>query len=563
MTNLPPQGFTRLAGSTRDLPSNAQAIGPLDPTEQIEVSVYLRDPAAGQDVGTASEHAQQPGPRLTRAEYASAHQATAEDIAKIQNFAQQHHLTVGSVDPVGRKIVLSGAVSDMTSAFAVDLQRYQYDNVTFRGRTGHVHVPTELEQVVTGVFGLDDRPQAKPLYRFQKAEKKSFPHQLVDQFRSPRVQQNGYTTPHVAQLYDFPTSLDGTGECIGLIELGGGYNTTDLTTYFQQLQLSAPDVVSVAVDGGSNSPTGDPGSADGEVVLDIEVAGSIAPKARIAVYFTPNTDRGFLDAITQAIHDTTNAPSVLSISWGGPESGWTSQAMQAMDQAFQTAATLGVTICCAAGDNGSGDGVNDQEAHVDFPASSPNVLGCGGTTLNSANNTVSSEVVWNHLATNNGATGGGISDEFGIPTWQNNAKVPTSINTNKRVGRGVPDVGGDADPQTGYQIYVDGQSMPIGGTSAVAPLWAGLIALFNQKIGKPVGFLNPFLYQNYQSLQQTKALRDITSGNNGGYKAGPGWDACTGLGTPDGTLLLDALVQTTTTPAPALSTVKNTSQQQN
>jgi kumamolisin len=562
MTNLPPQGFARLAGSTRHLPDNAKAVGPLNPQEQIEVSVYLRDPAAGQDVGTASEHAQRPGSRLNRSEYASTHRATSEDLTQVQDFAQHHQLTVSNVDPVGRKIVLTGSAANMMTAFAVDLQRYQYESGTFRGRTGHIHVPTELGQIVTGVFGLDDRPQAKPLFRFRHVEKNSFTHQSAEQFRFPRIQTSSYTTPQVAELYDFPTSLDGTGECIGLIELGGGYKDTDLATYFQQLKLSAPAVVSIGVDGGSNSPSGDPSSADGEVVLDIEVAGSIAPKARIAVYFAPNTDRGFLDAITQAIHDTTNAPSILSISWGGPESSWTAQAMQAMDAAFQTAATLGITICCAAGDNGSGDGVNDQKAHVDFPASSPNVLGCGGTTLNSSNNVVSSEVVWNNTASNNGATGGGISDTFDLPTWQSSAHIPTSTNADKRVGRGVPDVAGDADPQTGYQIYVDGQSIPIGGTSAVAPLWAGLIALFNQKMGKSVGFLNPFLYQNYQSLQQAKALRDVTTGNNGSYTAGPGWDACTGLGTPDGTLLLDALAKTTTpAPAPSLSTAKKASYQ--
>jgi len=199
---------------------------------------------------------------------------------------------------------------------------------------------------------------------------------------------------------------------------------------------------------------------------------------------------------------------------------------------------LGVTVCCAAGDNGSGDGVNDGKAHVDFPASSPYALGCGGTRLEATNNTVTSEVVWNDGP--NSATGGGISDVFNLPPWQANAGVPPSIN-DQHVGRGVPDVAGDADPQTGYQVRVDGQDAVFGGTSAVAPLWAGLIALINQERGQPIGYLNPILYQNYAQLAQAKALRDVTSGNNGGYAAGPGWDACTGLGTPDGTKLLNTL----------------------
>ncbi len=384
---------------------------------------------------------------------------------------------------------------------------------------------------MVGVFGLDDRPQAHPHVRYYK------PIAIIP---ATEAVVTSYTPPQVAQLYDFPTDVDGKGQCVGLIELGGGYADQDLSTYFQQLGIATPQVVSVPVDGGKNIPNGDPNGADGEVALDIEVVGSIAPGARIAVYFAPNTDRGFLDAITQAIHDTANGPSVISISWGGPESGWTAQAMQTMDQAFQAAAALGITVCCASGDNGSRDGVNDQQAHVDFPSSSPYALGCGGTRLTGTGGKVTGETVWNDAATNGGATGGGISDQFGLPTWQMGVNIPPSVN-NRHVGRGVPDVAGDADPQTGYQVYFDGQSTPIGGTSAVAPLWSGLIALLNQKRGKAVGYLNPFLYQNYQQLAQNRALRDVTTGNNGDYKAGPGWDACTGLGTPDGSLLLTAL----------------------
>jgi kumamolisin len=348
------------------------------------------------------------------------------------------------------------------------------------------------------------------------------------------------TPPQIAKLYNFPTGANhnGSGQCIALIELGGGYKSKDLRTYFQQLNVSMPKVTSVSVDHGHNHPAGKPNSADGEVDLDIEVAGSIAPGAHIVVYFAPNTDRGFLDAITKAIHDTTNYPSVISISWGSAESSWTAQAMQVMDQAFQAAAAVGVTVCCAAGDNGPTDGVTDGKAHVDFPASSPYALGCGGTRLETLNNQLS-EVVWNDGP--NSATGGGVSDFFDLPTWQTNVGVPASVNSDHRVGRGVPDVAGNADPQTGYQVYVDSQSVVFGGTSAVAPLWAGLIALMNQQRGKSVGYLNPILYQNYQRLSQANALRDVTSGNNGAYSAGTGWDPCSGVGTPDGAKLLDAL----------------------
>ncbi len=543
MANVPPRDFKRLAGSERNLPANARQVGPVDPNELIEVSVYLRDPATSSLVGDSSEYAQQPGQRITRAEYIAKHSATPEDLAKVEAFAREHNLTIVETDPVGRKVVLSGTAAALMTAFGTDLQRYEYEGGTFRGRTGHLHIPSELEQIVVGVFGLDDRPQARPHLRYYDPATTALRTRAgTTSYTLPRI---AYTPSQLSQLYNFPTGLDGRGQCIALIELGGGYSDQDLNTYFQQLGISTPQVISVSVDGGQNSPAGDPKSADGEVALDIEVVGGIAPGARIAVYFAPNSDRGFLDAITQATHDSTNNPSVISISWGGPEASWTAQAMQAMDQAFQAAAALGITVCCAAGDNGSGDGVNDQQAHVDFPASSPYALGCGGTRLESANNQVTSEVVWDDSSTGGGATGGGISDVFGLPTWQANAHVPPSIN-DQHVGRGVPDIAGNADPQTGYLVYVDGQSAPIGGTSAVAPLWAGLIALLNQKRGRAVGYLHPFLYQNYQQLVQNKALRDVTSGNNGGYAAGPGWDACTGLGTPDGTQLLNALIASQT-----------------
>jgi kumamolisin len=295
-----------------------------------------------------------------------------------------------------------------------------------------------------------------------------------------------------------------------------------------------PNVTAVSVDGGANLPT-NPNGADSEVMLDIEVAGSIAPAAKIAVYFTPNTDQGFLDALTTAIHDTTNNPSVISISWGGPESSWTQQAMTAFDNACQSAAALGVTITVACGDNGSTDGVSDGANHVDFPASSPNVLACGGTQISTSGTSLTGEVVWDDLSAGGGATGGGVSAVFPLPTWQQNANVSGA--TNGGTGRGVPDVAGDAAPSTGYQIQVDGQSEVVGGTSAVAPLWAGLIALMNQQLGKPLGFLNPQIYP----LLGSAAFNDITQGNNGAFSAGPGWDACTGLGSPEGSSLLAGL----------------------
>jgi kumamolisin len=345
-----------------------------------------------------------------------------------------------------------------------------------------------------------------------------------------------YTASAVAKLYSFPTAGSGSGQTVAIVELGGGYKAADLTAYFSKLKISpAPSVTAVSVDGASNKPVGNPNSADGEVLLDIEVVGAIAPTAKIAVYFAPNTDQGFLDAITTAVHDNARKPSVVSISWGGAESTWTAQSLSAYDQAFQDAGLLGVTVCCASGDDGSTDNVTDGAAHVDFPASSPNVLACGGTRLESSGGKISKEVVWN-TGSGNGASGGGVSDHFPLPAYQAGAKVPVSVNPAHFKGRGVPDIAGDADPATGYQIHVDGKDAVFGGTSAVAPLWAALIALINQQLGKPVGFLNTTLYAKGAS-----ALHDITAGTNGAYQAGAGWDACTGLGSPSGQALLTAL----------------------
>jgi kumamolisin len=516
-----PKKHILLAGSERAPLAGAREIGPANPNEVVDVTIRLRSRAGKKPIVNADEFTKPIENRtiLSRKQFEQTHGADPDDIARIESFAREHGLTVTEKSAARRTVILSGTVVKMNEAFGVQLKQYQYPSGTYRGRTGSVQLPAELQDVVEGVFGLDNRPQAKPHFR-RRRERVGVRADAT----SP-----SYTPLQVATLYDFPEG-DGSGECIGLIELGGGFKPTDLSNYWSQLNLTeTPTVEAVSVGKGRNHPTGDPNGPDGEVMLDIEVSGSIAPGAKIVAYFAENTDAGFLNAITTAVHDSTNNPSIISISWGGPESSWTDQAMTSMDEAFQSAAAMGVTICVAAGDDGSTDGVSDGLNHVDFPASSPNVLACGGTRLVASGNTITTETVWNELANNEGATGGGISDVFPLPSYQSAAGVPPSANPNHKIGRGVPDVAGDADPTTGYDTLVDGQSGVIGGTSAVAPLWAGLIALINQSIGKPAGFINPLLYQNMGDFHE------ITSGNNGAYTAGPRWNACTGLGSPIGT----------------------------
>jgi kumamolisin len=420
--------------------------------------------------------------------------------------------------------MLNGTVKDLNSAFGTEIRHVQHSSHTLHCRSGSLTIPANLEPVIEGVFGLDNRPQAKAHFRLRK--KKAGPNQAA---------AVSYSPVQVAEAYNYPTGVTGTGQCIAVIELGGGYNTSDLNSFFQNLGITPPAVTAVSVDGATNSPTGDPSGPDGEVELDLEVSGSIAPGVQLAAYFAPNTDQGFIDAVNTAANDATLKPSIISISWGGPESSWTEQSRNSLNSACEDAATMGVTVLVAAGDDGASDGISGGALTVDFPASSPYVVACGGTSLQLSGETIESEQVWNDLSENEGATGGGVSQVFALPTYQDSANVPKA--PNGFVGRGVPDVAGDADPETGYNVVVDGQQSVIGGTSAVAPLWAGLFALVNQSLRKNVGYVNSLLY----SAQEEATFHDITSGNNGGYSAGSGWDACSGLGSPDGAALLAAL----------------------
>jgi kumamolisin len=535
---------------------NASLVGKAEGKREIRVSIILNRQ-------TKLDIPSLKGRQLSREEYAASYGASQKDFDAVRAFAKANGLTVDPKNSslLRRRVELRGTISAFNQAFGVELSDYESSGgrqkgARFHAIVGSVNVPKELVGSVEAVLGLDDRPIATPKLRIRRNA-------------SPTANQDAgtFVAPQVAKVYYFPAAPAGTsggaGQTIGIIELGGGYNAADISNYFSQtVGITPPTVTAVTLDGGSNDPT-NANSADAEVLLDIEVAGSVAPGANIVVYFTTNTDQGFQDAISTAIHDAANNPSVISISWGGPESSWSQAAINSMDTTCQSAAALGITITVASGDSGSTDGENGN--NVDFPASSPHVLGCGGTALTASNGQRQSEVVWNDQASGGGATGGGVSMVFPLPTWQASAGVPTSTATKTKHkkptehnekdtatpeaakkaagtgGRGVPDVAGDASPETGYQILVDGEQEIVGGTSAVAPLWAGLIALLNQKLGKNVGFLNPQIYPLGEA-----PFFDITSGNNGAFSAGTGWDPCTGLGSPNGQLLLASLQGSTT-----------------
>ena len=514
-----------LAGSERAILPGASCVGRANPNERVQISVIVRRQSQDQFTQLVRQFEQgtPSAAPLAREEFEKRFGASAQDITAVREFARQHGLQTVSDDPARRCVILSGTVEQLNAAFEVDLLQYAHPRGKYRGREGVITVPTALANIVTAVLGLDNRPQAHTQFRFRPP------------IRAAQAGTISYVPTNLATIYRFPDGT-GAGQCVGVIELGGGYNTSDLQTYFSGLGLAPPTVVAVPVDGGHNRPTGDANGPDGEVTLDIEVAGSIAPAAKIAVYFAGNTDTGFVDAVSSAVHDQVNRPSVVSISWGASESTWTQQAMQAFNEVLQEAATLGVTVCVACGDSGSTDGVSGRSNHVDFPASSPYALACGGTSLHTSGTTIKSEVVWND-GLQGGATGGGVSTVFALPTWQQGLKtLSTEGQQSALAKRGVPDVAGDADPETGYTVLIDGTATVVGGTSAVAPLWAGLIARINSARSTPVGFINPKLYTSAPA-----PCNDITQGNNGAYSAAPGWDACTGLGSPDGQKIAAAI----------------------
>jgi kumamolisin len=571
-----------LPGSNRRPLAGAIVVGAVDSDQRIEITLQVRRKLGSDLDATVNKIASQglaDRKYLTRAELASQAGADPADFSKIDAFAHDHSLTVVEADVARRTVKLSGRVADFSAAFGVKLKRYKAGAISYRGRTGSLTIPAELKGIIERVLGLDDRPVVTTHYRLLSQAQNSRAARAGRRGRKgakqPRAaktdQVTSYTALQIAGIYDFPSGLDGTGQTVALIELndvdaqgnptGAGYATSDLQTYFQGLGIPMPSVSPVGVDGGANLP-GHDADADGEVTLDVEVAAAIAPGAKFAVYFGTNTDDGFVQVVSAAVHDDVRKPGIVSISWGQAEETTTSQMLEGLQEILQEAAALGVTVCVAAGDDGSADmekNVWDDKPHVDFPASSPFALACGGTTLNASSGPGAPvETVWNRGA-KGGATGGGVSNFFPKPSYQANVKVPTPAN--KAGGRGVPDVSADADPYTGYSVVLGGTKQGIGGTSAVAPLYAGLIARINQSLtgggGNAVGLINTLLYA--QSIP-AGVFHDVTSGNNdiyhdlhGEFGAGQGWDACTGLGSIDGAKLLAALPKQQPEPPPGPS----------
>jgi len=543
----------RLEGSTREKAKNAEVVG-VPRAEEFEVTVMVRRKKELPAPETYAAIKASERERVSCEEHAAEYGASADDIAKVEAFARENGLRVVRSSAAERSVVLAGTPDAFNKAFDVSLKTYKTATQTYRGREGDISIPENLRGVITSVTGLDNRPFARPHFRVHRGALRAVgaAHGAAATAHAVNIPE-GFAPNQIAALYNFPSGLTGKGQTVAILELGGGFRSEELNTYFRSIGVTPPKVTAGSYPGGGTNSPGtdalDPQNPDVEVMLDIQVVGAVAPDANIVVYFAPDaSDNSFLGVMNAIIHDTVNRPDIVSISWGGPEDEGTAQFRKEFDQMLQSAAHMNITVCAASGDNGSADfRANDPNwdgrAHVDFPASSPNIVACGGTQITVAGNQITGEVVW-HDGQNDG-TGGGVSREFRLPPYQKGVGVPDAVNPTGPIKRGVPDVSGDAAPGSGYRVLCDGQAFPdpaknlppVGGTSAVAPLWAGLTALLNEGLGHPMGLPNALLYK----LVGTAAFNDVTSGNNGDYQAKAGWNPCTGLGSPNGAKLLQAL----------------------
>lgn len=524
-----------LSGSIRRAVTGARLIARTDPETDIHVTVVLArrnniDRARLREHALARPHER---PATDHAGFARDYGASEASMGAMRVFADKYGLRITQTDVARRVVELSGSVADMERAFGTELHDCEFETgasgarahsaeskkPVYRGRRGPILLPTAVLPHVVAVLGLDNRPVARPKLR-------------------PRGAGISYTPKQLATLYGFPSGM-GVGQTIALIELSGNYSASDLAQYFAGIGSAAPPTVrAVNVGGAVPAPYGQDPNSDGEVMLDIEVVGGIAPEAAIVVYFAANTDEGFYQAASLAVHDP--ATTAVSISWGSPEKDWSAQSMDAWNSLGQTATLLNVPIFVAAGDHGCADEMQsdagfDSQRHADFPGTCRDgVISCGGTALQ-VNPPGLSETVWNNA--NGWATGGGVSAYFQAPEWQSGLSAEGG---SPLLMRGIPDVAGVADPQTGIQVLVHGAPDVTGGTSAVAPQWAALTALLSEQLSRKAGFFLPLLYQH------SGTTRDVVSGNNTvfgveGYVAQAGWNACTGLGSPDGQKLLALL----------------------
>ncbi len=531
--------FIAIPGSERVPVPGAKATRAADAEAWLEVTLKLVRRAALPAVD------ERPSRLYTADELGAQFGADPASVTLVEDTFSALGLTVISSDAATRSVKLAGPVSAMENAFQVRLIEFAAARGNYRGRVGALHVPAAVAKIVEGVFGLDNRRVVRRRPDGDR-QRRAFAHAAA---AAAPAKRPWFYPAELAAAYDFPEG-DGSGQVIGLLEFGGGYFPDDLAAFAKAAGLaSTPTVVPISVD---KMPTDTKDEAVGEVMLDVEVVAGICPKATIPVWFSQFTEKGWVDALDAAMHDKQHQPHVLSISWGYAEDAdmWTAAAVNQVNQALHEAALMGITVCVAAGDDGSSDGITDGHAHVDFPSASPFVLAVGGTLLRTG--AKRSERAWKDgdglRANGGGATGGGVSARIARPAWQAGIDV-VPVNPGQLAGRITPDVAANASANTGYFVVADGQTEISGGTSASAPLWASLVARMNQQLaasGKRVGYLTPLLYG--KSALGNAGCNDIHAGDNdtatvGGFKSAVGYDAVTGWGSPKGKDLLAALTK--------------------
>ncbi len=519
-------GSVRLPDSYRALATGARRIGNASPNDEVEVTITLRGPqlpAPDEVTGSA----------IDRATFAARYSADPDDVAKVKDELTKLGLSVSDVSPVTRSMHVSGTVQQLDAAFGVSLGIYQSDDQgQFRGREGHICVPAPLAGIITGVFGLDDR-------------------RVADRANVPVQAAAALTPTDLEALYQFPPG-NAAGQTIAIAEFSGAYTEADVRAFCQEYDRPLPAITPVVLERGADQQQVAEWSS--EVTMDVEIVAALCPAASITLYFARSNQKGWIDLLNAVANTEPLPPVAVSVSWGFPEDSqaWSESALTEINQRLQTVAMLGVTVCAAAGDDGAGDRMNDRRAHVNFPASSPFVLGVGGTMLTGE---PPAEVVWwvapgDRRVEGSGSTGGGVSAKWDRPAWQ--TVHVESLNAGSRDGRIVPDVAALAG-EPYYDLIIGGADDQSGGTSAAAPLWAALLARVAAGLPDPGQrrFLTPLLYGAAPGGQAVGSTicTDITSGDNEspgppqGYVAGIGYDAVTGWGTPRGTSIAQFLAQ--------------------
>lgn len=454
--------------------------------------------------------------------------ATPEALQAVEDFANAYSLDIVNKKNRERWVSLRGTVENVENALDISIRKFYLQGNPYYFHKGEVAVPKALNGLVEAVTGINQEPiKCEKIFPDEKKLKEA-------QLKGLAVMPQDY-----AKLYNFPENLDGTGQCIGLISLGGGYKDTCLESYFEKINIPLPGISWVSVDEAQNDPMQNL-FYDYEVYMDIEIAAALAPGAKIVMYFAPNTAAGVIKAIKKAVYDSENNPGIISMSWGCLENVFSTIEKRALNHVLMEAAAKNVTVIVSSGDHGSSGTNSPDGLNVQIPAANPYVLAVGGTEVHAQGGAILDEKVWEQTLslagkTATAASGGGFSSFWPIPRYQLDNIIREDY---KQTTRGLPDVAANASTYPGIYLHVHESEQISMGTSAAAPLWAALIARINQylnSLGLPnAGFLNPYLYQR----EISPAFNQITEGSNGAYEADQGWDPCTGLGTPNGQVLM-------------------------